>query len=97
MLTDGIRIRLHSAAMLARDLRLAGNYAESVELLRETYERYVEVLGDDFVDTLRTAKCLAVSLRKMGDLNAAYDITRETQHHYLKRWGPTIPMPSPAR
>ena len=32
---------LHSASMLARDMREAGDYAGSVDLLRETYERYL--------------------------------------------------------
>jgi len=42
-----------------------------VELLRTTLETYRDVLGDDFVETLRTAKSLAVALRKCGQLDEA--------------------------
>ena len=35
---------LHSASMLARDMREAGDFAGSTELLRETYARYRTVL-----------------------------------------------------
>ena len=58
---------LHSASMLARDMREAGDYAG----LRRTAPGDLRALprtssASDFVDTLRTAKSLAVSLRKIG-------------------------------
>ena len=62
---------LLSAASLALDLRAAGAFRESVDLLRETWEKYREVLGDDMTDTLRTAASLAVSLRKAGEQTEA--------------------------
>jgi len=51
-------------------------FDEQAELLQETYDRYLRILGEDFVDTMRTGKSLAVSLRKMGELDRAYDLTR---------------------
>lgn len=56
----------HSAALLARDLREAGDYAGSLNLLREAYENYVGAVGEDDLGTLLTAQSLAVSLRKVG-------------------------------
>jgi tetratricopeptide (TPR) repeat protein len=81
---------LHSAANLARDLRDAGDYAGSVELLRDIYSRY-RVVGEDLVDTLRTAKSLAVSLRKLGRLNEAYELTKETCDRYERKYAANHP------
>ena len=67
----------HSAAMLGRDLREAGDYAGSVELLRDAYDNYVGSVGEDDLGTLLTAQSLAVSLRKVGLLEDAYEITRD--------------------
>ena len=61
----------HSAAMLARDLREAGDYAGSLELLREAYDDYVDNVGEDDLGTLLTAQSLAVSLRKVGHVDEA--------------------------
>ena len=87
---------LHSASMLARDLREAGDYAGSVELLRETYGRYAAILGEDVVDTLRTAKSLAVSLRKVGEIDEAFRLTQETMQRYEQNYGPSTRTPWPA-
>ena len=81
---------LHSAANLARDLRDAGDYAGSVELLRDIYARY-RAVGEDLVDTLRTAKSLAVSLRKMGSIDEAYEITLETHERYGRKYAVNHP------
>jgi len=81
---------LHSAANLARDLRDVGDYAGSVELLRDIYARY-RAVGEDLVDTLRTAKSLAVSLRKMGSLDEAYALTSETHERYARKYAANHP------
>jgi hypothetical protein len=49
------------------------------------------VLGDELLDTLRTAKSLAISLRKAGAQHEAMDLTQQTYDRYLKRYGPTSP------
>ena len=69
----------HSAAMLARDLREAGDYAGSLDLLREAYDDYVGNVGEDDLDTLLTAQSLAVSLRKVGHVDAGL---RADSGHY---------------
>jgi MinD-like ATPase involved in chromosome partitioning or flagellar assembly len=81
---------LHSAANLARDLRDAGDYAGSVELLRDIYPRY-RAVGEDLVDTLRTAKSLAVSLRKLGNLDEAFALTSETCDRYANKYAANHP------
>lgn len=81
---------LHSAANLARDLRDVGDYAGSVELLRDIYARY-RAVGEDLVDTLRTAKSLAVSLRKMGRLDEAYELTTQTCNRYARKYAANHP------
>ena len=58
--------------MLARDMREAGEYAASANCSRRPTSATVTVLGEDFVDTLRTGKSLAVSLRKIGRLDEAF-------------------------
>ena len=75
----------HSAAMLARDLREAGDYAGSLELLREAYDNYVGNVGEDDLGTLLTAQSLAVSLRKVGYLEEAHERTLDTSQRYEKR------------
>ena len=77
--------------MLARDMREAGDYAGSVDLLEDTYERYRGVLGEDFVDTLRTGKSLAVSLRKVGRLDEAYVLTKEIDGRYERSYAANHP------
>jgi tetratricopeptide (TPR) repeat protein len=81
---------LHSAANLARDLRDAGDYAGSVELLRDIFARY-RAVGEDLVDTLRTAKSLAVSLRKLGSIDEAYELTLETHERYVRKYAANHP------
>jgi tetratricopeptide (TPR) repeat protein len=75
----------HSAAMLARDLREAGDYTGSLELLRESYENYVDNVGEDDLGTLLTAQSLAVSLRKVGRLKEAHQQTLDTSERYDRR------------
>jgi tetratricopeptide (TPR) repeat protein len=75
----------HSAAMLARDLREAGDYVGSLELLREAYENYVGNVGEDDTGTLLTAQSLAVSLRKVGYLDDAHQRTLDTSERYETR------------
>ena len=65
-----------SAASLAHDLRAAGAFRDSVNLLRDTWQKYREVLGDDMTDTLRAAASLAVSLRKAGEQSEAMTLPR---------------------
>jgi len=79
---------LHSASMLARDQRELGDYKGSVEALRATYDAFVHLhdLGDDYPDTLRTAKNLAVSLRKMGRPAEAYELTSDTARRYARNF-----------
>jgi TIR domain/Tetratricopeptide repeat/NB-ARC domain/CobQ/CobB/MinD/ParA nucleotide binding domain len=79
---------LHSASMLARDQREMGDYKESVEALRGTYDTFMHLrdLGEDYPDTLRTAKNLAVSLRKMGRPGEAYELTRDTSERYKRNF-----------
>jgi hypothetical protein len=76
----------HSAAMLARDLREAGDYAGSLELLREAYANYVANVGEDDLGTLLTAQSLAASLRKVGHLDEAYQRTLDTSERYETRY-----------
>jgi tetratricopeptide (TPR) repeat protein len=75
----------HSAAMLARDLREGGDYAGSLDLLREAYDDYVDNVGEDDLDTLLTAQSLAVSLRKVGHVDEAYERTLDTIKRYENR------------
>ncbi len=75
----------HSAAMLARDLREAGDYVGSLELLREAYDNYVRNVGEDDLGTLLTAQSLAVSLRKVGYLQEAHERTLDVAERYEKR------------
>ena len=77
--------------MLGRDMRELGEYTDSIELLSTTHEHYHAILGEDFVDTLRTAKSLAVSLRKMGRVNEAYELTRQTSERYATAYGSRQP------
>jgi hypothetical protein len=79
---------LHSASMFARDNRELGDYAGSVEALRNTYGAFVHLrdLGEDYPDTLRTAKNLAVSLRKMGRPHEAYELTKDTCDRYQRNF-----------
>ena len=48
---------------LASDMRLEGDFRDSVEVLRGIWEKYRMVLGDDLPATLLAATSLAVSLR----------------------------------
>jgi TIR domain/Tetratricopeptide repeat/NB-ARC domain len=75
----------HSAAMLARDLREAGDYVGSLDLLSEAYANYVGNVGEDDLGTLLTAQSLAVSERKMGRYDEAYQRMLETSERYEKR------------
>jgi tetratricopeptide (TPR) repeat protein len=75
----------HSAAMLARDLREAGDYAGSLELLREAYENYVGNVGEDDLGTLLTKQSLGVSLRKVGRFKEARQQTQDASQRYEKR------------
>ena len=43
------------------------------------------------VDTLRTAKSLAVSLRKMGRVTEAFELTRQTSERYVSAYGADQP------
>ena len=63
----------------------------SVELLRDTWERYRAVLGDDMIDTLRAATGLAVSLRKAGDQAEAMELAQDTYEPYSRRYGSESP------
>ncbi len=58
-----------------------------MNLLRETWEKYREVLGDDMTDTLRTAASLAVSLRKAGEQAEAMKLAQDTYERYKRRYG----------
>ena len=78
---------LLSAASLALDLRAAGAFRESVSLLRDTWEKYRDVLGDDMTETLRTAASLAVSLRKAGEQSEAMNLAQDTYERYKRRYG----------
>jgi hypothetical protein len=60
-------------------------------MLRRTYDRYREVLGDEQIATLRTAKSLAISLRKSGAYAEAMTLTEETYKRYLLRHGKDSP------
>ena len=82
---------LLSVASLALDLRAAGAFRESVDLLRDTWEKYREVLGDDMTDTLRTAASLAVSLRKAGEQAEAMNLAQDTYERYKRRYGSGAP------
>ena len=82
---------LRSATSLAHDLRAAGAFRESVDLLRDTWEKYREVLGDDMLDTLRTAASLAVSLRKAGEQAEAMNLAQDTYERYKRRYGSDAP------
>ena len=74
-------------------MREAGDYEGSVDLLQETYERYLGVLGEDFVDTLRTAKSLAVSLQEDGPARRGLRLTeghRRAVRAHLRRRPPGL-------
>ena len=43
------------------------------------------------MDTLRTAKSLAVSLRKVGRLDDAYALTEDTDSRYERAYAPEHP------
>jgi tetratricopeptide (TPR) repeat protein len=72
--------------MLARDLREAGDYVGSLELLREAHANYVANLGEDDIGTLLTAQSLAASLRKAGHLEEAYQRTLDASERYETRY-----------
>ena len=80
-----------TAASLAQDLRAAGVFRDSVELLRDTWEKYRAVLGDDMIDTLRAATSLAVSLRKAGEQSEAMNLAQDTYERYRRRYGSDSP------
>ena len=82
---------LLSAASLALDLRAAGAFRESASLLRSTWVRYREVLGDDITDTLRSAASLAVSLRCAGERTEAMTLALDTYRRYERRYGSDVP------
>ena len=85
------RTRCSSVASLALDLRAAGAFRESVNLLRETWEKYRDVLGDDMTETLLTATSLAVSLRKAGEQSEAMTLAQDTYERYKRRYGADAP------
>ena len=72
-------------------MRAAGAFRESIDLLRDTWERYRAVLGDDMLETLRTAVSLAVSLRKAGEQAEAMNLAQDTYERYLRRYGTASP------
>ncbi len=79
---------LLSVASLALDLRAAGAFRESVNLLRETWEKYREVLGDEMTGhPARAAASLAVSLRKAGEQSEAMTLAQDTYERYKRRYG----------
>ena len=78
-------------ASLALDLRAAGAFRESVNLLRETWEKYRDVLGDDMTETLLAATSLAVSLRKAGEQAEAMTLAQDTYERYKRRYGSESP------
>ena len=88
MLGSGHPYTLSSAANLARDMRETGAFRHSVDLLRETWQTYRTVLGDDIVDTLRAAASLAASLRKAGEVPEAMNLSQDTYERYKRRYGP---------
>ena len=49
------------------------------------------VLGDDMLDTLRSAASLAVSLRKAGEQSEARSLAHDTYERYLRRYGGDSP------
>ena len=82
--------------MLARDLREAGDYDGSAELLRETYTTtWAELLGEDDLGTLSTAQSLAVSLRKAGKLEEASPTDHDTSERYSRGASPGTQTRSP--
>ena len=81
---------LSTLANVARDIREAGAYQESADLLRRTWNT-CRKLGDDMIETLRSAQSLAVSLRKAGQQEEAMSLTLDTYHRYKRRYGPESP------
>ena len=68
------------------DMRAAGAFRESIDLLRDTLDRYRAVLGPEMLETLRTAVSLAVSLRKAGEQSEAMNLAQDTYERYLRRY-----------
>ena len=91
------RTRCCTAVSLASDMRAVGAFRDSVDLLREIWEQYRAVLGDDMPDTLRAATSLAVSLRKAGEQAEAMNLARDTYDRYERRYGSDSPETRCAR
>ena len=72
---------------LALDLRATGAFGESVSLLRETWARCRDVLGDEMTETLLAAASLAVSLRRAGEQSEALSLAQDTYQRYKRRYG----------
>ena len=87
---------LYSSQNLARDLRDAGQYKQSTDLLRGALASYREAVGENNPETLRAAKSLAVSLRKGGELSESLALARDTFERYRSEFWPPTRTASPA-
>ncbi|GAA4506085.1 MULTISPECIES: FxSxx-COOH system tetratricopeptide repeat protein [Nonomuraea] len=81
---------LNTTQNLARDMREAGEYQASIELLKGALPLYREVLGENYLHTLRAGKSLAVSLRKAGQYQEALGLVQDTYQRYQRLY-PSAP------
>ena len=70
-------------ASVALDLRMAGRFRESVNLLRATRGKYQEILGDDMLDTLRDGQSRRVAAQG-GEQADALNLGQDTYQRYQR-------------
>jgi tetratricopeptide (TPR) repeat protein len=84
-------IALRAAANLGRDLREAGEYQESVKLLRSAASEYAAVYGPDSRFALNATVNLAVSLRSAGHADEASSLLESAYERLNESSGPGSP------
>lgn len=82
---------LHSQSSLGRDLREAGEYEQSVTMLRTVHSLSREHLCPDAVGTLDAQANLASSLRSAGRADEAAGLLEEAYEKLNGRFGPDNP------
>ncbi|WP_255948007.1 FxSxx-COOH system tetratricopeptide repeat protein [Streptomyces odontomachi] len=85
------RHTLMTASGLATDLGTLGQFDEALEMAREAYAGFTELLGADHPRTLAAANNLSVCLRLVGDYYEARDIDQDTLDRRRVVLGPEHP------
>ncbi len=85
------RHTLMTASGLATDLGTLGRFSEAVEMAREAYAGFTDLLGADHPRTLAAANNLSLCLCMVGDFYEARDIDQDTLERRRVVLGPEHP------